>query len=227
MFRPGIVFFLILPPMVFLLGGVFLGISFWNPMSEALVQFIGDTFLSHWIPLDLLTGVLVFFALLLLLIPALIVVVSIFFSVFLVPRLVRVIQASEFKSVPLRPQGFHLESLWVTIKLSMIYLILVVVTFPINLLFPPLGILLNWWGLGYFNARLFSREILDEILPHSEVSPFFTSHRSRLTNASLVTAILYFAPLLNLLAPTWTAIVLTRICLGEYLLKNPSESLPS
>lgn len=215
LFRPRVLLFLVMPPIFIVFSLVMACIFYWTPVNNFIFSFVHDTFMGQWVSVDILTGIGAFLAMAFLLIPGIILICSLFFSVLLVPTLVRMIRKEDFPQVPLSSTGFRFRSLWLSLRLTLIYIVLVVVTFPLNLAFPPLGVLLSWWVLGYFNSKLYGREILDEIYSPEEVDKFMEAHSAMMLQYGLGTGVLFFVPMLNLVASPWTALVFTRFCLSQ------------
>jgi hypothetical protein len=215
LFRPRVLLFLVLPPIFIVIAAVIACLFYWGPLNNLIFSLVHDTFMGSWVSIDILTGVGAVLAMAFLLVPGIILLCSLFFSVLLVPSLVRMIRRDDYPQVVLNPSGFGFRSFWLSLRLTGIYVLLVLITFPLNLAFPPLGFLLSWWVLGFFNSRLYGREVLEEIFPQPQVDQFLEVHQKELLRLGLLTAVMFFIPMMNLVASPWTALVFTRFCLSQ------------
>jgi uncharacterized protein involved in cysteine biosynthesis len=97
-------------------------------------------------------------------------------------------------------------------------------TLPLWLFLGPLAILVPWALSAYLNQRLFRYDALSEHADAQEMRRIFSERFSDLFVLGLATGLLYFIPLVNLIAPVFSALAFTYLCLGEVARIRGAES---
>jgi uncharacterized protein involved in cysteine biosynthesis len=95
------------------------------------------------------------------------------------------------------------------------FVLLWVLTLPLWLLLGPLAIVVPLALSAYLNQRLFRYDALSEHASKEEMQRIFSQRFSDLFVLGLLTGALYFVPVVNLIAPVFSALAFTCLCLDE------------
>ncbi|MFH0935054.1 MAG: EI24 domain-containing protein, partial [Pseudomonadota bacterium] len=79
--------------------------------------------------------------------------------------------------------------------------------------------------MAYLNQRLFRYDALAEHASREEIAQVVERAAPRLYLLGLLTGLLQFVPLLNLIAPVYVALAFIHLCLGELRILR-QQSLP-
>ena len=93
--------------------------------------------------------------------------------------------------------------------------VLIVVARATHLGRHPLAVVLPWAFSAYLNQRLFRYDALAEHADQQEMRRVFSERFSDLFVLGLMTGLLYFIPFINLVAPVFSALAFTYLCLDE------------
>jgi uncharacterized protein involved in cysteine biosynthesis len=90
-----------------------------------------------------------------------------------------------------------------------------VLTLPLWLFLGPLAVFVPLALSAYLNQRLFRYDALSEHASQEEMQRVFSERFSDLFILGLATGPLYFVPIVNLVAPVFSALAFTCLCLDE------------
>jgi uncharacterized protein involved in cysteine biosynthesis len=83
------------------------------------------------------------------------------------------------------------------------------------LIVGPFAAPVPWLLSAYLNQRLFRYDALSEHADAAEMRRIFESRFGGLVVLGLITGALYFVPVVNLVAPTFSALAFVHYCLAE------------
>jgi CysZ protein len=101
-----------------------------------------------------------------------------------------------------------------TLAAGTLFALVWVATLPL-LLIPGVLLVLPLSLTAWLNQRTFRYDALAEHATGEERRRIVTQHRGEMVLAGLGTALALHVPLLNLLAPAWTALAFVHLCLGR------------
>lgn len=209
--RPGMLFHALWPPIVAMLGWGVVASSVWVPARERLQQsfpdwqWLSNNWLSDWlanIGLLMVFAPLVYFTALMLL------------AAFALPRMMSVVAASDYPDLARNGRGAFWGSVLNTLFAGLIFVAGWLLTLPL-LLIPGVLLVLPIAWLAWLNQRTFRFDALAEHASPSERYAAIRDSRHQLYSAGVISAVLAHIPIINLIAPAWTALVFVHLCLGR------------
>jgi uncharacterized protein involved in cysteine biosynthesis len=218
LFHPAILALLVTPALVAIV--IWLGIAWWfwdawlAAIRDGLIALAQDSWLAQF---DVATfaGAAAVIVLLLLLAPLVLASAMLLAAIFAMPVLVELVARREFPQLERRKGGTVLGSVWNALAALLAFLLAWVVTLPLWLIAGPLAIVLPWLLSAWLNQRLFRYDALSEHASAEEMRTIFVSRKGGLFTLGLLTGLLYFVPLANLLAPTFAALAFIHYGLAE------------
>lgn len=217
-FHPAILGVMLLPG----LGALFVwaGLSWWfwdswsSGIESALVSMTSDGWLARF-DMQRFAGFAAGLLLLLLIAPAVMATAMLLSAIFAMPVLVAHVSRREFPMLERRRGGTFTGSIFNAVTAVGAFALLWLVTLPLWLFLGPLAVLLPWGLSAYLNQRLFRYDALAEHADAHEMRRVFSERFSDLFVLGLMTGLLYFVPLINLIAPVFSALAFTYLCLDE------------
>jgi CysZ protein len=217
LFHPVILVTLWLPMVLALVLWVVLGWIFWGAwisgVQSTLLDLASWSWTADWDLTTVASGMATV-AVIVLLIPAIMATAMLIAALFAMPMLVRHVEARNFPDLERRSGGTVLGGVWNAIAAVSIFLLLWLATLPLWLLGLP-AIVLPFLLSAYLNQRLFRYDALSEHADAGEMKQIFQEARGRLFLLGLATGALYFVPLVNLVAPVFSALAFIHLCLDE------------
>jgi len=134
-------------------------------------------------------------------------------AVFALPRLVNLIAARDYSDLGRHGENVFRGSLGNTLAAGAIFVVGCLATLPLLLIPGALLVLPLFWG-GWFNQRTFRFDALAEHATRMEMQHLLAENRSRFYVAGIGTAAAAHVPLVNLLAPAFTALVFVHLGLA-------------
>ena len=215
--EPGILAILLVPALIALaLWGV-LAWLLWDAWSAWLSGIVAGTAVGRWLEgvgagwLTQWFGVL---ALVALWVPATLVTVVVIAELVAMPVIVSSVAGRCYAGLERKAGGTVAGSLWNTIAGVALFGVLWILTLPLwltgiaALVLPPLL-------SAYLNQRLFRYDALAEHASPAEYRAVIATARSRLFLLGLVLAVLFYVPVVNLVAPVLSGLAFTHYCLDE------------
>jgi CysZ protein len=136
-------------------------------------------------------------------------------AVFALPRMMTLIAARDYPDVS--RQGSASAALWGSLANTLaaggIFIAGWLVTLPLLLIPGALFVLPLLWA-AWLNQRAFRFDALAEHAQPEERDTLIRSERSSLYGAGLISAFVAHVPLVNLLAPAFTAVLFVHVCLA-------------
>jgi uncharacterized protein involved in cysteine biosynthesis len=136
-------------------------------------------------------------------------------AVFALPRMMILIAARDYPDVS--RQGSASAALWGSLANTLaaggIFIAGWLVTLPLLLIPGALFILPLLWA-AWLNQRAFGFDALAEHARPEERETLIRTERGSLYGAGLISAFVAHVPLVNLLAPAFTAVLFVHVCLG-------------
>ena len=218
LFHPAILGVLFLPAIAALL--LWTGLSWWlwdswsAGIESMLVNLTSHGWLARW-DASSVAGLAAGVILLLLLAPAVMATAMLISAVFAMPMLVAHVSRREFPNLDRRRGGTFVGSITNAVVAVSAFALLWLVTLPLWLFLGPLAVLVPWALSAYLNQRLFRYDALSEHADVQEMQRIFSERFSDLFVLGLATGLLYFVPLVNLIAPVFSALAFTYLCLDE------------
>jgi CysZ protein len=218
LFHPAILAVMLLPAIAAL--SLWAGLSwwFWDSWSTGIEHLLVNLTSHGWLArLDAsrVAGFAAGLILLFLLAPAVIATAMLISAVFAMPMLVAYVSRREFPDLERRRGGTFVGSVVNAAVAVTAFALLWLATLPLWLFLGPLAVLVPWALSAYLNQRLFRYDALSEHADAREMQQVFTERFSDLFVLGLATGVLYFVPLVNLVAPVFSALAFTYLCLDE------------
>lgn len=134
-------------------------------------------------------------------------------AVFALPRLINLVAAHDYPDLGRHGENVFRGSLGNTLGAGAVFVAGCMAMLPLLLIPGALLVLPLLWG-AWLNQRTFRFDALAEHATRSEMQRLIAENRSRFYMAGLGTAATAYVPLLNLLAPTLTALVFVHLGLA-------------
>lgn len=217
-FHPAILGVMLLPGVAAII--VWAGLSWWfwdswsGAIESALISLTSEGWLSR-LDASRFAGFAAGLLLLLLIAPAMLATAMLLSAIFAMPVLVSHVARRDFPMLERRRGGTFVGSIVNAVAAVSAFALLWLVTLPLWLFLGPFAVLLPWALSAYLNQRLFRYDALSEHADRQEMQRVFTERFSDLFVLGLMTGLLYFIPFINLIAPVFSALAFTYLCLDE------------
>lgn len=213
----GILWHMIWPSLVALALWVIGAIMSWSVLIAAAMEWIAAwPFAGEWIQgSDAAAAtalVLVKIALLLALVPLIYLTAAFLVAVFALPMMLERVAAKEYAELEQRRGGSNLGSVANTVWVSLIFLFLLLVSLPFWLI-PGVGLIVSIALTAWLNARSFGYDALMQHADHAELKRLPRVRREPMLLLGGACALLSFVPLVNLLAPAFSALAFVHYML--------------
>jgi hypothetical protein len=214
--RPGMLFHALWPPLLSLIAWAAVARSIWAPAREWLQASFPDWawlsggWWSDWIAnigLLLAFAPLVYFTTLMLL------------AAFALPRMMNMVADSDYPDIVRRGRGALWGSILNTLIAGLIFVVGWLLTLPF-LLIPGVLLIMPFFWLAWINQRTFRFDALAEHATPPERAIIVREARVPLYMAGGVSALVAHIPLINFLAPAWTALLFVHVCLMRLRLQR-------
>ena len=194
-----------------------LALVFWGSWAADLTGLLNSTPAEQWMAngfLAAMSGYLVTFVLLMLLVPAVYVTALVITAVFAMPLMVSHIAAKYYPELERKQGGTMAGSIFNSVWAIVIFCIGWVLTLPLWL-FSPLALALPVVWSAYLNQRLFRYDALAEHASAAEFEQVIERSTGKLYLLGAVLSLLQFVPLLNLFSPVYIGLAFIHLCLSE------------
>ncbi len=198
------------PPLVALAVWITVAVAVWAHGMALMAQIVpqlpwsGWEWLAHWASVFLLLAgfaALVYFTAIVLV------------AVFALPRLINLVAARDYPDLGRHGENVFWGSLGNTLGAGAIFVVGCLAMLPLLLIPGALLVLPLLWG-SWFDQRTFRFDALAEHATRAEMQRLLTENRSRFYFAGIGTAAAAHVPLVNLLAPAFTALVFVHLGLA-------------
>ncbi len=195
-------------PMLFaLLLWLVLGVTFWGTFSGWMAQGLDAIGIQTWLadlePVWIAHGIQVLLHLLLF-VPLVMLTALVITALFGMPALIRVVAERDYPELARENGGGMVGSLWNAAIAIVLFVALWVVTLPLWLI--GVGVLVPFVAAAYLNQRLFRYDAIAEHASAAEMATLFRQERGGWWGLGLLTGLVQFVPLLNLLGPVFAAL---------------------
>lgn len=208
--RPEILWHALWPPLAAFLLWSLIAWFAWLPLAAWIVAELPDWSWLNWLGPSL-AHIAVFF----IFAPLVYVTALLLVAVFALPRMMTLIAARDYPEVS--RQGSASAALWGSIANTLaagaIFIVGWLVTLPLLLIPGALFVLPLFWG-AWLNQRAFRFDALAEHAQPAELVELIRRERGSLFAGGLAGAFVAHIPLINLLAPAYTAVLFVHLCLG-------------
>ena len=217
-FHPAILGVMLLPALAALC--IWAGLSWWfwdswsNGIESALVNLASEGWAAR-LDASRFAGFAAGLILLLLIAPSIMATAMLFSAIFVMPMLVAHVARRDFPALERRRGGTFFGSIINAVIAVGAFVLLWLATLPLWLFMGPLAVLVPWALSAYLNQRLFRYDALSEHADPPEMQRVFSERFSDLFVLGLVTGLFYFVPIVNLVAPVFSALAFTYLCLDE------------
>ncbi len=204
------------PMLAALLLWLALGVTFWGTFSGWIEQGLGALGIQTWLA-DLeprwIAHALQALLHLMLFVPLVMLTALVITALFGMPALIRVVAERDNPQLERKNGGSFVGSVWSAIVAIVLFIALWVVTLPLWLI--GVGVIVPFVAAAYLNQRLFRYDALAEHASADEMAALFKSERGGWWGLGLLTGLLQFVPLLNLLAPVVAALAFIHFGLAR------------
>ena len=214
--QPRVLAIVLLPALGAIVLWSLLGWFFWDAWTGALNALIAGSAAARWLSsqgvawvLDSLSVILV----IALLLPAMLVTVMVITELAAMPVIVSVV-ARQYPTLAKEARGTMLGSMRNAFVAIAVFSVLWIATLPLWL--TGIGaVVLPALVSAYLNQRLFRYDALAEHASGDEYVAIVRRARGRLYALGLLLALVYYIPLVNLIAPVLAGLAFTHLCLSE------------
>lgn len=135
-------------------------------------------------------------------------------ALLLVPLLIRSVIKSDFPDFQKRPSGNMFSNTLITIKSTLIYFVLLILTWP-SFFVPGLQLLVPMLLNAYLAKSILTHEILQELADEQEMQKIKSENSFSLFVLGFLTAGLLYIPFINILAPPITVLSYIYFLIGH------------
>jgi len=189
---------------------------FWCPFSGwisfLLVVFGFLTWLSEFVSSWFAYCILAFLHLMLF-VPLVMLTALVITALFGMPALIRVVAERDYPELERENGGDLIGSLWNAVVAIVVFVALWLVTLPLWLI--GVGVIVPFVAAAYLNQRLFRYDAIAEHASAGEMAALFRQERSSWWGLGLLTGLVQFVPLLNLLGPVFAALAFIHFALAR------------
>ena len=184
-----------------------IGYIFWDNFSELTYQAFDEIGIGEWLKnvepdwiasgIQGLLHIIVF-------VPLVIITTLIITAIFVMPALIKLVANRYYPDLKREHGGTVSGSIINAILASGIFILIWVITLPLWTV--GAGIIIPFVAAAFMNQQLFRYDALSEHASKQEIKIVCASNRYSLWGLGLLTGLIQFVPLLNLLAPIFTAL---------------------
>lgn len=193
-----------------------LALTFWGTFSGWIAQGLDRLGVQTWLtglePLWLANGIQVVLQLLLF-VPLVYLTALIITALFAMPVLIRMVAERDYPELARASGGSLIGNLWNALIAMLLFVALWVVTLPLWLI--GVGVIVPFIAAAYLNQRLFRYDAIAEHASAGEMTTLFKSERGGWWGLGLLTGLVQFVPLLNLLGPVFAALAFIHFGLAR------------
>jgi len=184
-----------------------LGVTFWGTFSGWIAQGLDAIGIQAWLtdlePVWVAHGIQALLHLMLF-VPLVMLTALVITALFGMPALIRVVAGRDYPTLRRENGGGFVGSLWNAVVAIVVFLALWLVSLPLWLI--GVGVIVPFVAAAYLNQRLFRYDAIAEHASTGEMVILFRQERSGWWGLGLLTGLVQFVPLLNLLGPVFAAL---------------------
>lgn len=204
------------PMLVAILLWLVLGVTFWSTFSGWLTQGLDAIGIQTWLaeiePVWIANGIQLLLHLMLF-VPAVMLTALVITALFGMPALIRVVTERDYPDLGRENGGGLIGSVWNAGIAIVVFIVLWVVTLPLWLI--GVGVIVPFVAAAYLNQQLFRYDAIAEHASADEMAVLFKQERGGWWGLGMLTGLLQFVPLLNLLAPVVAALAFIHFGLAR------------
>jgi hypothetical protein len=203
--------------------------SMWLTMFSSGLQHsaLGEYLSQKWQLAGTVSSVSYFVTLLLmalLVLPVSYLLSIIIVSIALMPMILKILDEKGFSVLQKKHGGTLIGNVWNTVKASVIYLILLVVTLPMWI-FPGFALCLPILFGSYLNKKVFVYDVLEDYASLEEMQMIEKQHRASLYGLGIILGTLNYLPLTFVVMPVFAGLAYSYFCLNA--LKELRDNRPT
>ena len=225
LFSLRVLWVVIWPMLVAMLLWLALGITFWSTFSGWLTQGLDAMGIQVWLdqlePLWIANGIQALLHLMLF-VPLVMLTALVLTALFAMPTLIRVVAERDYPQLKRENGGGFVGSVWNAVIAIVVFVALWLLTLPLWLI--GVGVLIPFVAAAYLNQRLFRYDALAEHATAGEMATLFKSERSGWWGLGLLTGLVQFVPVLNLLGPVFAALAFIHYGLARLNQQRTSQA---
>ena len=214
------------PMLLALLLWLALGVTFWGTFSGWIAQGLDAIGIQTWLaelePVWIANGIQALLHLMLF-VPLVMLTALVITALFGMPALIRVVAKRDYPTLTRENGGGFIGSLWNAVVAIGLFVGLWLVTLPLWLI--GVGVIVPFVAAAYLNQRLFRYDAIAEHASADEMAALFKQERGGWWGLGLLTGLVQFIPLLNLLGPVFAALAFIHFGLAR-LARQRSPNRP-
>lgn len=207
LFSLRVLWVVIWPMLVSMLLWLALGITFWSTFSGWIEQGLDQIGILTWLagiePTWIANGIQALLHLMLF-VPLVMLTALVLTALFAMPTLIRVVAERDYPQLKRDNGGSLMGSVWNAVIAVVLFIALWVVTLPLWLI--GIGVIMPFIAAAYLNQRLFRYDAIAEHATADEMTALFKNERGGWWGLGLLTGLVQFVPVLNLLGPVLAAL---------------------
>jgi uncharacterized protein involved in cysteine biosynthesis len=216
LFNIRVLWVVIWPMLVAIVLWLVLGVTFWTTFSGWLAQGLDAIGIQAWLtdlePVWVANGLQALLHLMLF-VPAVMLTALVLTALFAMPTLIRVVAERDYPQLTREHGGGFIGSVWNAVIAVVLFIGLWLVSLPLWLF--GVGIIIPFVAAAYLNQRLFRYDAIAEHATPSEMTALFKQERTAWWGLGLLTGLVQFVPLLNLLGPVFAALAFIHFGLAR------------
>lgn len=221
-----IAWIVIWPILVSILLWLVIGFVFRENFSELVILFLNEAGIGEWIQnqgSDWVSAAIENLIYIMVYIPLVIVTTLIITAIFIMPALINLVANRDYPELKREYGGGIAGSIINAILASGVFVLIWVVTVPLWAV--GAGIIVPFVAAAFMNQQLFRYDALSEHATKQEIKLICAQNRYSLWGLGLLTGLIQFVPVLNLLAPIYTALAFIHFGLDHLKLLRAGDEV--
>lgn len=214
--RPGMLFHALWPPVLAMVVWAVIARLVWSPAQTWLLQNFPDW---NWLTSSGISGWVASFVLLMAFAPMVYFTTLMLLAAFALPRMMRIVADSDYADLARRGGNAFWGSIVNTLVAGVLFVAGWLLSLPL-LLIPGVLLVMPAIWLAWINQRTFRFDALAEHASSAERQALVRENRAALYMAGIVSALVAHVPIVNFLAPAWTALLFVHLCLARLRLQR-------
>jgi uncharacterized protein involved in cysteine biosynthesis len=207
LFQPRVLWVVVWPMLAAGLLWLVLAVVFWTTFSGWIALGLDKLGVQAWLtglePVWIANGIQALLHVLFY-VPLVYLTALVITALFGTPALIRIVAERNYPELKRENGGGLVGSVWNAVIAIVLFVALWVVTLPLWLL--GVGVIVPFVAAAYLNQRLFRYDAIAEHASAAEMAALFKNERGSWWGLGLLTGLVQFVPLLNLLGPVFAAL---------------------
>lgn len=225
LFSLRVLWVVIWPMLAALLLWLVLGLTFWGAFSGWIEQGLDAIGIQTWLaglePRWIANGIQALLQLMLF-VPLVMLTALVVTALFAMPALIRLVAERDYPRLTRANGGSLVGSIWNAVIAIVLFIALWLVTLPLWLI--GVGVIVPFVAAAYLNQRLFRYDAIAEHASADEMAELFRNERGGWWRLGLLTGLVQFVPLLNLLGPVFAALAFIHYGLARLERRRTASS---